>query len=96
MRTTPAENRQLGEIIAQKLNLSRAPVTVLIPLRGVSMIDNEGKPFHWPEANQALFDSLRKNLRPDIPVVEMDCVINDPAFAERCAATLLASLPAAR
>jgi len=69
---------------------------VLIPLRGVSMIDNEGKPFHWPEANQALFDSLKQHLRKDIPVIEMDCVINDPASAARCAATLLASLPAAR
>ncbi|MEI8242824.1 MAG: Tm-1-like ATP-binding domain-containing protein [bacterium] len=96
MRTTPEENQRLGEILAQKINLSTAPVTVLIPLRGVSMIDNEGKPFHWPEANQALFDSLKQHLRKDIPVIEMDCVINDPAFAARCAATLLASLPAAR
>lgn len=92
MRTTPEENVRLGEIIAQKLNQSKAPVTVLIPLHGVSMIDNESKPFHWPEANQALFDSLRKNLRKDIPVIEMECVINDPAFAERCANTLLASM----
>jgi uncharacterized protein (UPF0261 family) len=96
MRTTPDENRRLGEIIAQKINLSTAPVTVLIPLRGVSMIDNEGKPFHWPEANQALFDSLKQNLRKDIPVVEMDCVINDPAFAKACAETLLASMKTKR
>jgi uncharacterized protein (UPF0261 family) len=92
MRTTPEENLRLGEILAQKINLSTAPVTVLIPLRGVSMIDNEGKPFHWPEANQALFDSLKQHLRRDIPVIEMDCVINDPAFAEACADRLLASL----
>jgi uncharacterized protein (UPF0261 family) len=92
MRTTPEENRRLGEIIARKLNLSTAPVTVLIPLHGVSMIDNEGNPFYWPEANQALFESLKQNLRKDIPVVEMDCVINDPAFAKACAETLLASM----
>jgi uncharacterized protein (UPF0261 family) len=92
MRTNVEESRQLGEIIAQKLNLSTGPVTVLIPLKGVSMIDTEGKPFWWPEADQALFAALKTALRKDIPVIEMDCVINDPAFADRCAETLLAEL----
>ena len=94
MRTTPEENRRMGEIIAGKLNLSTAPVTVLIPLRGVSMIDTEGQAFWWPEADQALFAALKKNLRRDIPVVEMDCVINAPEFSRRCAETLLASMKA--
>jgi uncharacterized protein (UPF0261 family) len=92
MRTSVDECRQLGRILAEKLNLSRGPVTVLIPRRGVSMIDLEGKPFYLPEANQALFDNLKKNLRPDIPVVEMDCDINDPAFANGCAQALLADM----
>jgi uncharacterized protein (UPF0261 family) len=92
MRTTPEENKRLGEIIASKLNLSTAPVTVLISLRGVSMIDTAGKPFWWPEADQALYDALKANLRPGIPVIEMDCEINDPAFAQRCAETLLANM----
>ena len=92
MRTNVEENRRLGEILAEKLNLSTAAVTVLIPRRGISMIDQPGKAFHWPEANEALFDAIKKNLRRDIPVVEMDCDINNPAFAERCAETLLASM----
>jgi uncharacterized protein (UPF0261 family) len=92
MRTSVDECRQLGRILAEKLNLSRGPVTVLIPRRGVSMIDLEGKPFYLPEANQALFDNLKTNLRPDIPVVEMDCDINDPAFANGCAQALLADM----
>ena len=92
MRTSVDECRRLGEIVAAKLNLSTGPVTVLLPLRGVSMIDLEGKPFHLPEANAALFESLKKLLRGDIPVIEMDCDINNPAFAARCAETLLASM----
>ncbi len=66
----------------------------MLPLRGVSMIDTAGKAFWWPEADQALFDALKTNLRPDIPVVEMDCEVNDPAFAQRCADTLLANMAA--
>jgi len=92
MRTTPDECRRLGEILAAKLNRSTGPVTVLIPLGGVSMIDAPGGPFWWPEANRALFDALRSNLRPDIPVVEIDANVNDPAFARRCAEVLLESM----
>lgn len=92
MRTTPDENRRLGQILAEKLNLSTGPVTVLIPLRGLSMIDAPGGPFWWPEANQALFDALKTHLRPDIPVIEIDANVNDLEFARACAETLLANI----
>jgi uncharacterized protein (UPF0261 family) len=96
MRTTPEECRQLGRIIAEKLNLSRGPVSVLIPLRGLSMIDAEGGPFWWPEADQALRDALKENLRGDISLIELDCNVNDPKFAQRCAETLLESMKSNR
>jgi uncharacterized protein (UPF0261 family) len=92
MRTTPEECTRLGEIIAGKLNASQGPVTVLIPLRGISVISAEGQPFYSPEADEALISSLKKHLREEIQVIEMDCNINDPAFAERCATELLKQL----
>ncbi len=92
MRTSVEECQGIGRIMAEKLNMSTGPVTVLLPLKGVSMIDLQGKPFYLPEANRALFDSLRSNLRDDIPVIEMDCDVNSPAFSARCAETLLASM----
>jgi uncharacterized protein (UPF0261 family) len=95
MRTTPEENTRLGEILAEKLNRSVGPVTVLLPLRGVSVLDSPGGEFWWPEANAALFASIKKHLRADIPVVELDCNVNDAAFAECAARTLLAGLAAA-
>lgn len=92
MRTNIEENTRLGEILAEKLNLSTGPVTVLIPLKGVSMIDSLGGPFWWPEADEALYTALKKNLRADIPVIEMDNNINDHEFAQRCAEVLLAEM----
>lgn len=89
MRTTIEENRELGRIIAEKLNLAKGPVVVFIPLKGVSALDKEGMPFYDPEADKALFESLKKHLRPDIEVREMDCHINDPEFGEAMAKTLL-------
>jgi uncharacterized protein (UPF0261 family) len=81
MRTTPEENVQLGRLIAGKLNESRGPVAVYLPLRGLSVISAPGGPFHWPEADEALFGALRACLRPDIPVRPLDVNINDPLFA---------------
>ncbi|HKQ38284.1 MAG TPA: Tm-1-like ATP-binding domain-containing protein [Verrucomicrobiae bacterium] len=89
MRTTPEECAQLGKILAQKINLSTGPVTVLIPLKAISVISAPGQKFHDPAADKALFDNLKQNLRKEIPVIEMDCTINDPSFAEACAGTLL-------
>ena len=94
MRTNAAECAQLGKIIADKVNAARGPVTVLLPTRAISVISAAGKPFHDAAADVALFDAIKTNLRPGIPLVEMDCEINDPAFAEACARTLLAQMPA--
>jgi uncharacterized protein (UPF0261 family) len=92
MRTTPAECSELGRILAEKINRYTAPVTVLLPLRAISVISAPGKPFHSPEADTALFTSLRENLRPDIPVIEQAVEINDPLFARACAETLITHL----
>jgi len=95
MRTTPEECAKLGEIIAEKLNLSTGPITVLLPLRGGSMIGSSSGQFHDPAADTALYAALKSNLRSDIAVKELDVAINDVAFAEACANALLELLPRA-
>jgi uncharacterized protein (UPF0261 family) len=92
MRTTPEECTALGRILAEKVNAYRGPVTVLLPLQAISIISAPGGPFHWPEADAALFAAIKEHLRPGIALVEMDTTINDPAFAEACAKTLLGSI----
>jgi uncharacterized protein (UPF0261 family) len=92
MRTTPEECKRLGEVIASKLNASTGPVTVLLPLKGISVISAPGQPFYDAEADRALFDSLKGQLRKDIEVIELDCNINDPQFAEACVKALLRNI----
>lgn len=92
MRTTPEETAQLGKIFAEKLNVSDGPVVVMIPLAGVSEIDVEGELFHSPEAIRAFADALKAGLRDDIPVIEVDTHINDPAFSGAAAEQLLGLL----
>ena len=88
MRTTVDECRELGRIIARKLNAARGPVSVFIPTEGISMIDVAGGPFHDPAADAALVKALRGDLRADIEVVEMTVDINDPSFGPAMAARL--------
>lgn len=94
MRTTAEECARLGQILAEKLNLSKGPVTVLLPTRAISVISAPGQKFHDPAADRALFGAIKEKLRKDIKVIEMDCAINDPAFAEACARTLLEQMKA--
>ena len=65
---------------------------MLVPLRGVSGIDREGQVFWWPEADAALFASIRNWISPQVKLIELDLHINDPAFAQAAADTLLGML----
>lgn len=89
MRTVPQEASKIGEIIGGKVSASTGPVVVMLPLRGVSAIDAPGKPFYDPDSNSALFDALRRSVKPPAELVELDLHINDPEFADQVASTLL-------
>jgi uncharacterized protein (UPF0261 family) len=89
MRTNVEENHQMGRIFAEKLNAARGPVAVFIPRGGFSEVDFPEKPFWWPEADQAFFEALQENLRPDIPIEISDKDVNDPSFSRRVAEKLL-------
>lgn len=93
MRTTPAETAELGRIIAAKLNAATGPTVLLVPLRGVSMLDAEGQAFWHPEADAALFQALRDNVNQEnVTLIELDMHINDDAFADAVVDQLLSLL----
>jgi uncharacterized protein (UPF0261 family) len=92
MRTTPEENDQLGKEIALKASAAKGPTAIVLPLQGVSAIDAAGRPFWWPEADRALFESIRLWRSPHVKLVELDLHINDREFAEVVSKTLLAMM----
>jgi uncharacterized protein (UPF0261 family) len=83
MRTTPEENQRMGEWIAARLNRMEGPVRFFLPEGGVSLIDAPGQPFHDPEADRVLFDTLEAKVvpGPNRKVVRLPGNINDPAAA---------------
>lgn len=96
MRTNVEENRQMGEIFAAKANAARGPLAILIPARGVSILDGDGEQFCDREADAAFTEALRRDLDPAIPVEIIDANINDAAFAERAVEAMMELIKAAR
>ncbi len=84
MRTTPDENRAIGIWIAERLNLMEGEVRFLLPEGGVSLIDAPGKPFHDPEADNALFEAIEKTLHTTSrrQVQRVKANINDATFVD--------------
>jgi uncharacterized protein (UPF0261 family) len=94
MRTNVEENARMGAMLAAAANAAQGPVAVLLPLKGVSMLDSPGGRFWDPEADAACYAAIRQNLKPGIPLIELDHNINDPEFADAVAKTLLGLLSA--
>ncbi len=92
MRTTVEENRELGRILAEKVNAYTAPVTVLLPRKAVSIISALGGTFCDAAADEALFASIKAHLNPQVSCVDVDAEINDETFAKAAAETLLAQM----
>ena len=90
MRTTAEENQEMGQVLAGKLNQSNGNTILILPLRGVSAVDAEGKVFYGPDEDRILFDTLREKIDQDkVRLVEIDCHINDREFGITAAKLLL-------
>lgn len=93
MRTTADELKSIGHEIATRMADATGKTTLMLPLKGVSMIDVEGQPFYDAEADKVLFDTLRTELADsNVEIVELDTDINDKEFAVAAAKKLISIL----
>ena len=88
LRTKKREMEEIAEVIAKKLNRASGPTAVILPLKGLSFLDLVDEGFVDQEANFAFFKTLKRNLKPEIEVKEMDAHVNDESFAEEAAKML--------
>jgi uncharacterized protein (UPF0261 family) len=77
------ERRALVRDIAARVATAKAPVKVLMALQGIEEWDREGEPAHDPDGLAAMVDEMRSAFAAPVEVVEVDCHINDRAFADR-------------
>jgi uncharacterized protein (UPF0261 family) len=82
----------MGEVFARKVNKTKGKAAFLLPLKGLSRYDRQGEIFWWPEADQAFFSALEKNVDKHIPIEKIDCHINDEPFARKAVEMLLAMI----
>ena len=81
VRCSREEMRRIGRSFAEKMNLAKGPVKFLYPKRGFSSQDKEGLTMYDPPGNEIFLEELKKVLRKDIPILEIDAHINDDEFA---------------
>ena len=82
VRSGPRENRAVGEMIAAAANAAKGPVAVMVPLKGVSMLDSPEGVFWDPEADRECFDAIKTNLNADVELYELPHNIADKEFAK--------------
>jgi uncharacterized protein (UPF0261 family) len=81
VRTTAEELRRAADVIAERLNRARGPWTFLIPLRGWSSLDREGRPIHDPVADAAFAARLRERIAEPSRVKAVDLHLYTAEFA---------------
>ncbi len=70
-----------GEM-ARKLNLAKGPVKFLMPQRGWSSFDAEGASVYEPESDQIFAQELRRLLKDEVEIREIDANIDEPEFGK--------------
>lgn len=85
VRATRDEMIALGHLFAERLNLAKGPVKIAVPTQGLSIPNVPGGIFWNPEADAAFLDTLRSEIREDIPVLTYERHVNDPAFGREVA-----------
>lgn len=85
VRLNEEESTTLGKMMCQRIADHVAPVTIMIPRGGLSLIGVEGEPIHNQASDDALFAALIENAPADVPVLEFPYHVNQAEFAEAVA-----------
>jgi uncharacterized protein (UPF0261 family) len=83
--TTPEEMREIARTIAERLAAPTAPVSVLVPTRGLSLSGRPGEALWDEEANAAFVQEIAAAVAPPVELESIESHVNDPAFADRVA-----------
>ncbi len=77
------ERRQVAQALCGKLAAARAPVAVLLPAGGCNEWDRPGAPLHDAAGLAAFCEEMRRRCPGNASLHELDCHINDAAFAAK-------------
>ena len=81
VRTTADELRQAADVIAQRLNAARGEWSFLVPKKGWSSLDREGRPIYDPVADAAFVARLKERVSDPARIKKLDLHLYTPEFA---------------
>ena len=96
VRTTADELCQAADVIAKRLNQAKGEWTFLIPLKGWSSLDREGRPIYDPVADAAFVARLKEKLVDPKRVKEVNLHLYTAEFAQVAVDELLRLFEATR
>jgi len=82
VRSSAEELRQTADVIAERLNQAEGPYTFLIPLKGWSSLDLEGRQNYDPEADAAFVERLKEKINNPDAIKLVDLHLYTPEFAK--------------
>ena len=85
VRATKEEMIALGRLFAERLNLAKGPVIIAVPTQGLSIPNVPGGVFWNPESDAAFLETLRAEIRADIPLLTFERHVNDAEFGRQIA-----------
>jgi uncharacterized protein (UPF0261 family) len=89
VKVTRKEMVYIGHTMAERINAAKGPVQIMVPMQGWSIYGSEDGPLFDPQGNQQLLSSLKRTLKPNITIQELDLHINDTPFADACVEALI-------
>jgi len=81
VRTSADELRAAADVIAGRLNRAKGPWTFLVPLKGWSSLDKEGRAIYDPAADAAFVARLEEKLDDPDRMKRVDLHLYTPEFA---------------
>ncbi|NOX35452.1 MAG: UPF0261 family protein [Deltaproteobacteria bacterium] len=81
LRLSPDELKDVALEFARKLNEAKAPVKIMVPLRGWSSVDCEGSATYDPKEDRIFIDTLKNSLDARIEIIEVDANMEDSRFS---------------
>jgi uncharacterized protein (UPF0261 family) len=72
----------ITQLIVERLNQSKGPVEVLLPMGGLRTLSRKGEPFYKPETVRKMKETFEAGLRPDITLKCVEYNYMDPEFSD--------------
>ncbi|MEY3306970.1 MAG: hypothetical protein RLZZ413_1008 [Pseudomonadota bacterium] len=85
---SPAERRDVARAITKRIGQAKGPVTLIVPNQGAHEWDREGGPLRDEAGLNSFLAELRAACPSNVRLLDLDCHINDAAFADAALAVV--------